>query len=100
METYEDLRRNIMRLLDNREEMPSDVMKLVINIFERVEEKYKELGCYNSSIETYIQGNLQELISILQQRTGSERKEKQFYQINSILSQQRSLTFRIICLKS
>ena len=54
---------------------------------KKVEESYKELGCHNSTIETYMQGNLMELMATLQGRIANARKDDQYYQIEAILYQ-------------
>ena len=46
---------------------------------KKVEESYKELGCYNSTIEKYMQGNLMES---LQGRIGNVRKDGQTKEAN------------------
>lgn len=89
MESYDNLRKNMINILENSEGIPSEVMQLIIKIFESIEEKYKEMGCHNSSIESYLQGNLGELIATLRGRLGNEIKEGQYYQIESILAEVR-----------
>lgn len=92
MESYDNLRRSMIMLIENRDAIPGDVMQLVIKIFDKAEEMYKELGCHNSAIETYMQGNLSNLIAMLQGRIGSKIKEGQYYQVETILSEvQRNL---------
>ena len=79
MESYENLRRSMISILENREAIPENIKKIIIKMFEKVEESYKELGCHNSTIETYMQGNLMET---LQGRIGNVRKDGQTKEAN------------------
>lgn len=85
MEAYEGLRRNMMYVIENRGNMPADIMNLAIEMCERLEEQYDQVGCNNSSIRDYIQGNLNELMAKLQQIGSTMRKENQYDEVQAFL---------------
>lgn len=86
MENFEELRRNMNKILENRRGLPEEVIRRIKEMFDRLEEKYREMGCFSGTIQQYMQGNLDELILRLQKGIGTGRKEQQFEDVQAFLS--------------
>ena len=85
MESFKQLKRNMMWAFENRKDIPQDVTGQIQNMFNSLEEKYREKGCYSDSIEQYMQQNIEELVDRLERGIGDKRKDKQYEDIQAFL---------------
>ena len=85
MESFKQLKRNMMWAFENRKDIPQDVTGQIQNMFNSLEEKYREKGCYSDSIEQYMHKNIQELVDRLERGIGDKRKDKQYEDIQAFL---------------
>ena len=87
MENFEELKRSILVNLNNREEMPIDIIKIVGKSLETLNEIYDDMKCNNSTIKTYLEGKFneinEELKSIGEERR-NEHQEQVIYLLNKI----------------
>ena len=86
VESFEELRRKMMWIFEDKGEIPSEVQQTIQQMFNKLAEKYREIGCYSSTIREYIEGSIDELMPRLQVVVGERRKEEQFEGIQSFLS--------------
>lgn len=86
MGDFKNLQRNMMWEFENKQEIPEKVLQVAQEMFNGLEEKYKQLDCNSGDIKKYMQSNLDELIVKLQTGIGNRRKDEQFEEIQNFLS--------------
>ena len=80
------LQRDMMWAFENQQEIPTEVLQVAQDMFNKLEEKYEQLGCNNREIKQYMEDNLEKLIVELQSGIGNRRKDEQFEGIQKFLS--------------
>lgn len=60
-ENFEQLKRQIMMIFEGKDGIPTEVKQIIQEMFNGLETKYREMGCYTPAIQEYMQGNLAEL---------------------------------------
>lgn len=86
MENFEKLKRNMMWVFENKQEIPEEVLQLAQGMYNGLQEKYEQMGCNSVEIKQYMQENIEKLVEQLQQGIGDRRKEEQFQEIQGFLS--------------
>ena len=85
MEMLEELKRKMMAKIYYREGIPEEVTNIIQKAFDGISDRYKELHCNNSSIQEYIQENLNYVKAYLKNNLGEKRKENQMEQLQYII---------------
>ena len=83
------LQRDMMWAFENQQEIPTEVLQVAQDMFNRLEEKYEQLGCKSLEIKQYMQGNLEKLVVELQDGIGNRRKDEQFEGIQKFLAYEK-----------
>lgn len=84
-ENFQHLRKKVLWIFENKKEIPTEVEQTIQEMFNKLKEKYQNSGCYTSTIQEYMQGNLDELLGRLQRHVGNRRKDEQYEDIQDLL---------------
>lgn len=84
MERVEELKRTMMRKVNNREEMPEEVIRIIQDAFKELLNTYRNLHCDNLAIQQYIEGSLGQVKADVTRNLGDKRKESYFSQVQYI----------------
>lgn len=89
MEEISELKRNMLRVIINREEMPEEVIEVIENAFVEMKNMYEELKCDYPSTRQYIEGKKEEVIYYVNKYIENTRKDDQINEIQYILEKMK-----------
>lgn len=84
MERIEELKRSMMRKVNNREEMPEEVIRTIQEAFNELLNIYRDLHSDNLAIQQYIEGSLGQVKVDITRKLGEKRRESQLRQVQDI----------------
>ena len=86
MEEFEELRGNIIRKIEYKEEIPVEIVNMIRNILQEVSKIYDKYHCNNSEIQRYLEGKYDEIRMYLKKNISKERKEEKLEKTMFILN--------------
>lgn len=84
MERIEELKRSMMRKVNNREEMPEEVIRTIQEAFNELLNIYRDLHSDNLAIQQYIEGSLGQVKVDVTRNLGKKCRESQLRQVQDI----------------
>lgn len=84
LEMVEELKRSVLTKVQNREGIPENVMNLIENSIDKILDIYQNLRCDTRYIEEYIDGNKNQIKSIIE-GIGEDRKSQEIGEIDYII---------------
>ena len=86
MEQFENLYGNIMLMIENENQIPEEVMRIVIDLFRQVKEIYIQNRCNNDSISEKIEIEANLTIGRLKESISDDLRNEQFLRASEVLN--------------
>ena len=85
MEQFENLYGNIMSMIENENQIPKEVMSIIMDVFYQIEEIYKQNRCNNSSILEGIDLESNVIRGMLNGTLSDDMRNEQFIRTSEVL---------------
>ncbi len=84
-ERLEEFKRKVMARIAYDGELPQEVERIVLEVFNGLESRYEDLQCSSTSIKEYIEGNMQYAKSEVNKYIDENRKTSQFQYVQAFM---------------
>ena len=85
MENFENLYANIMSMIEMENQIPKEVMSIIMDVFQQVEEIYNQNRCNNSSISERIDLESNAIRGMLKESLSDDMRNEQFLRASEVL---------------
>lgn len=85
MEKFEELKKDILKSIEYREDIPIEIVSMTKKILLEVSNIYDKFNCNDSAIQQYLEGKFDEIKKYLSVDIGKKRKNEKLEQVGFIL---------------